>query len=177
MSRACDQSSLISTTMEAAKTTWHVLPYPRYTRSGMGITTSDHSHEMTGWHHCNGIWQQGGQPVFCERHVCCQGRGVWAEIYGNTHGAWWNVQALTLPKPLHKEVLGAPIHSIDWSGHHLLVGTNQGVTKLFSVVFEHDQMQDFSLIGQYDNSLSEVWYSCPKIQLLLYTVHWHTHTH
>lgn len=63
---------------------------------------------------------------------------------------------LTLPKPLHKEVLGAPIQSIDWSGHHLLVGTNQGTTKLFSVVFENDHVQDFSLIGKYVSLPSEV---------------------
>ncbi|KAL0136263.1 WD40-repeat-containing domain protein [Mucor lusitanicus] len=91
--------------------------------------------------------------------------GIIAMGSGNKEGSLYFVRDMSAVKdvesgprftPLHKEVLGALIHSIDWSGHHLLVGTNQGVTKLFSVVFEHDQMQDFSLIGQYDNSLSEI---------------------
>ncbi|KAI8636120.1 hypothetical protein BD408DRAFT_109051 [Parasitella parasitica] len=58
--------------------------------------------------------------------------------------------------PLHKESLGVPIHSIDWSGNHLLVGTNQGTTKLFNVVFKDDCLQDFSLIGQYVNPPSKI---------------------
>ncbi|KAF7727686.1 hypothetical protein EC973_007241 [Apophysomyces ossiformis] len=33
----------------------------------------------------------------------------------------------------HKEQLQMPIHSLDWSGNHLLVGSNRGVTKLYSI--------------------------------------------
>ncbi|KAL9538365.1 hypothetical protein MBANPS3_010988 [Mucor bainieri] len=110
------------------------------------------------------INQDGGS----ENYLTCiaiSEDGIIAMGSGNKDGSLYFVRDMSAVKdvdsgsrfkPLHKEVLGAPIHSIDWSGHHLLVGTNQGMTKLFSVVFESDQIQDFSLIGQYDNPPSEI---------------------
>jgi hypothetical protein len=59
---------------------------------------------------------------------------------------------------MRKEMLGAPIHSLDWSGNHLLVGTNQGVAKIFNITVEEDLISEFTCIGQYTNSPSQVKY-------------------
>ncbi|KAK4521291.1 uncharacterized protein ATC70_011905 [Mucor velutinosus] len=116
------------------------------------------------------INQDGGS----ENYLTCiaiSENGVIAMGSGNKDGSLYFVRDMSAVKdvesgprfmPLHKEVLGAPIHSIDWSGHHLLVGTNQGVTKLFSIVFENDQLQDFSLIGQYVSPPSEITIYSPS---------------
>ncbi|KAG2199367.1 hypothetical protein INT47_001549 [Mucor saturninus] len=55
-------------------------------------------------------------------------------------------------KPVHKEVIGEPVHSLDWSGNHLLVGTVKGVTKLYNV--NYDENFEISCIGQYVNPTS-----------------------
>lgn len=52
-------------------------------------------------------------------------------------------------KILHKESLGTPIHSLDWSGSHLLLGTNQGISKIYEVEIEEDMLKKFTCIGQY----------------------------
>jgi hypothetical protein len=53
-------------------------------------------------------------------------------------------------------MVGNPIHSLDWSGKHLLVGTNNGITKMYEVVFQDDISINVTCVGEYVNSPSEV---------------------
>ncbi|EPB86426.1 hypothetical protein HMPREF1544_06788 [Mucor circinelloides 1006PhL] len=108
--------------------------------------------------------QDGGS----ENYLTCVAiseNGILAMSSGNKNGNLYFVKDMSAEKdvssgprfmPLHKEALGAPIHSIDWSGNHLLVGMNQGITRLFNAVFENDHLQEFSMIGEYVNPPSEI---------------------
>lgn len=76
---------------------------------------------------------------------------------------------------MHKEALGAPIHSLDWSGNHLLVGTNQGISKAFEVEIGEDRLEKFTCIGQYINDPSQViknlykiWQASGKLKLYFF---------
>ncbi|KAI9478713.1 MAG: WD40-repeat-containing domain protein [Benjaminiella poitrasii] len=69
-------------------------------------------------------------------------------------------------KPIHKEVLNMPIYSLDWSGKHLLVGTHQGLTIIYKVEFDkNDQLQNFTLVGQYRNSPSKITIHAPACNI------------
>ncbi|KAI7902775.1 WD40-repeat-containing domain protein [Cokeromyces recurvatus] len=55
---------------------------------------------------------------------------------------------------IHKEVLHLPIYSLDWVGSYLLVGTNQGIIRVYKVELEDDDtLKAFTMIGQYTNPL------------------------
>ncbi|RCH83393.1 hypothetical protein CU098_004740, partial [Rhizopus stolonifer] len=117
--------------------------------------------------------QYGGNEDYLTCMSISQENGIIAMGSGNKAGNLYFVQDSSAIKdvelgsmrfkPVYKQSLGMPIHSLDWSENRILVGSRQGIVKLCTVnIQEGSSFQGFNLVGQYVNSPSEIVHYAPS---------------
>ncbi|GAA5801476.1 hypothetical protein HPULCUR_006924 [Helicostylum pulchrum] len=99
----------------------------------------------------------------------CDETGIVAVGSGGADGTLYFIKDLSAMKDvesgprfqtLYIEILGTPIHSLDWNGNNLLVGTVQGNTKLYKIDYTpHFQLQ---FVADYTNPTSQIIIHAPS---------------